>query len=206
MPSRQYIPSHPGRFFDLNLDSSRLYQGDVLSSKEIGLKDDNDDSSTPDFFMIITKTCDLSFDNQEINKTRSGSIVITPFRSLRSLVNRRMKIKKFINLIPLFSIFFKSSRKNIENIIKDKVSRFMFIPPDGKILTEPMVVDFGVSNYIDGHDPNEVSSVLGAKKIQLQSPFREKVAQRFALHYMSIGVDDLEIRKSEYVDNIKKNF
>ena len=205
--SSEYIPPNINDFFDKNIDRLHLYQGDILNSCDIGLKSEDDDSTVPDFYMIITKTCDLSFDNPQESITRGGIINLVPFRSLSSLTTPNNSIiKKVINFIPLISVFKTSTSSKVGNIVKDKISRFMFVPPDGIILIEPMVVDFGLTTQIDGHDTTETSRLLKTKKLQLRSPFREKVAQRFAWHYMSIGINDSEIRNNNYINNLKKGF
>ena len=82
----------------------------------------------------------------------------------------------------------------------------MFFPPDGNIFKEPMILDFDFPQALDGGNEEEVKNALHSKVLQLNSPFREKVSQRFALHYSSIGVEDDEIRDKNYIKSIQKEF
>ncbi len=97
----------------------------------------------------------------------------------------------------------KLKETNVDKIIQNKISKFMFLPPDGKVFSVPMIVDFDIVNQLDGSNQKEVKSVLNSKVLQLASPFREKIAQRFADHYSNIGIDDEEIKDRNYLKAIK---
>ena len=210
--SANYTPANTNDFFSPP-DKEVLFQGDIVYSRECGLKD-TDDDHYPDYYMIITKTCDLSFDKQLSKITRAEVINLLPCQALeiwnkifKTHSNASLAFPKIINLLSLTSVFRELSNKNIiDNMIKDKISKFMFIPPDGRILKEPMILDFDLLNTIDGDDEKRVRELLNSKKLQLCSPFREKVAQRFGLHYMSIGMNDYSIRDEFYRRNIRNNF
>ena len=58
-----------------------------------------------------------------------------------------------------------------------------------------MIIDYDLITILNG---DIAKKMLEGKKLQLSSPFREKVAQRFALHYMSIAIDDEYIKQSTY--------
>jgi len=79
----------------------------------------------------------------------------------------------------------------------------MFLPPDGNVLKEPMIVDFDLIFPVLGEN---IERVLDAKKLQLSSPFRERLSQRFALHYSSIGIDDNEVKNSNYRKGLTEYF
>ena len=80
----------------------------------------------------------------------------------------------------------------------------MYLPPDGEVIVEPSVIDFELLTTIEGDNAEEVGKLLNAKKLQLNSPFREHIAQRFALHYSGIGIKDKHIKDKEYINKIKK--
>lgn len=212
--TNHFTPPNISDFFS-SLSANELFQGDIVSARDIGLKDENDDETFPDFYMIITKTCDLSFDDNHIQKTRSGIISLIPLFNikllnpilLRFLKKNILAPTRKVNLIPvvkLINAFSGQKIEKIDSIVKNQISKFMFLPPDGNILTEPMVIDFESFSQIDGESSIEVGRLLLAKKIQLTSPFRELIAQRFASHYSNIGINDQHIKQKEYVIKIKE--
>ena len=212
-----FVPTHKNVFYSEIVKSNiSLSQGDILDAKTLGLKIEND-SYSPDYWMIITKSCDLVL-NCDSFIVRKKNISIVPLIAIkiiykilkRDFTKEISKVSSKIVLIAvhkLFSIFLNHNKKGeIDNLIKDRVSKFMFLPPDGVILKEPMLIDFDIVSQINGNEQSEVKKVLQAKVLQVNSPFREKVAQRFAMHYSSIGVLDDEIREEKYVNNLKKSF
>jgi len=104
---------------------------------------------------------------------------------------------------------FSESNKSIINtnkisdLLNDKITKLMFLPPDGNVLKEPMIVDFDLIFPVLGEN---IERVLDAKKLQLSSPFRERLSQRFALHYSSIGIDDNEVKNSNYRKGLTEYF
>ena len=181
---------------------------DLLIEKEI---------ISPDYWMIITKDCDLSFDDPSIKKTRNENISIFPIFDF--ILFKKLLIRKNINFfekinskIIINAIFIISkvlpliSANKIDNLIKNNISRFMYLPPDGEILKEPMLIDFDITHQLDGGIEEEVNKVLISKLLQLKAPFKHIIAQRFALHYSSIGLEDKFIRDKSYIKNIKELF
>ncbi len=212
-----FVPEDKNVFYsEIIKTKDSLFQGDILDAEIVGLKNENDLYS-PDYWMIITKSCDLVLDSNSLT-IRKKNLSIIPLIALnliykilrRDFVKDVSKVSNRILLIAvhkLFSIFLNHNKKDeIDYLIKDRISKFMFLPPDGTILKEPMLIDFDMVIQINGNEQEEVKKVLQAKVLQLNSPFREKVAQRFALHYSSIGVMDDEIRDKKYVNNLKKSF
>jgi hypothetical protein len=206
------IPSNISSFYSNAIDKTALFQGDIIRADGVGLKESNRDCN-PDYWMIITKNCDLVF--IEANLPRRQNISIIPLFTiniLQKLLNKdllialsRVRRKMVFMAIYKISRAFGNLKKSlIENLVQNKVSKFMFLPPDGKEFDEPMIIDFDIVIQLDGSDPQEVERVLKSKIIQLVSPFRERVAQRFAEHYFSIGIDDEEIRDREYVKKLKE--
>jgi len=212
-----FIPEDTNVFYSKIIKANNsLFQGDILDAKILGLKNENDLYS-PDYWMIITKSCDLvlDFDSLTIRKKSLSIIPLIALKLIYKIIRRDFikdvsRVSNRILLIAvhkLFSIFLKHNKKDeIDYLIKDRISKFMFLPPDGITLKEPMLIDFDMVVQINGNDQEEVKKVLQAKVLQLNSPFREKVAQRFAMHYSSIGVMDDEIRDKKYVNNLKKSF
>lgn len=210
MSFNKYIPANTYDFF-MTPNYKMLYQGDILDSTTLGLKDP-ENTMSPDFWLIISKSCDLVIDDS-LMKTRKGNVSIIPiykFAILTLFKHRYTKkllesINRKIVILPLISIYNNSAinKKNINNIISDKVTRFQFLPPDGHVLKEPYIVDFDLVSQLDGFDSDTLKSILDSKKLQLMSPFREKIAQRFAFHYSSIGINDSTIKSDDYLDNLK---
>lgn len=190
-----------------------LYQGDIIKANGIGLEDLCDETY-PDYWMIITKNCDLTF--TEPLKTRKGNISIVPIFALKILqkiygkdllnIISRLRMKLVFMAIWRLSKAFKLEKlkeSQIDNLIKNKITKYMFLPPDGRIFNEPLIVDFDFVNQLNGSNSEEVKNVLNSKVLQLASPFREMVAQRFASHYSNIGIDDEEIMSRNYLKSIK---
>ena len=69
-----------------------------------------------------------------------------------------------------------------------------------------MLIDFDITHQLDGGVEDIVNNVLNSKLLQLKAPFKHRIAQRFALHYSSIGLDDKCIRDKSYIKNIKELF
>lgn len=212
-----FVPEDKNVFYSKIIKTNNsLFQGDILDAKIIGLKNESDLYS-PDYWMVITKSCDLVLDSNSLT-IRKKNLSIIPLIALkliykmfrRDFIKDISKVNNRILLIAvhkLFSIFLTHNKKDeIEYLIKDRISKFMFLPPDGTILKEPMLIDFDLVIQINGNEQAEVQKVIQAKILQLNLPFREKVAQRFAMHYSSIGVMDDEIRDKKYVSNLKKSF
>lgn len=212
-----FVPTDKNVFYSEIVKSNiSLSQGDILDAKTLGLKIEND-SYSPDYWMIITKSCDLvlNCDSLIVRKKNISIVPLIAIKIIYKILKRDFtkdisNVSSKIVLIAvhnLFSIFLNHNKKGeIDNLIKDRVSKFMFLPPDGVILKEPMLIDFDIVSQINGNEQSEVKKVLQAKVLQVNSPFREKVARRFAMHYSSIGVLDDEIREEKYVNNLKKSF
>ena len=214
MSENIYTPLNCSEFYSC-LNPRNLNQGDIIDAKGVGLKDPCDDDSYPDYYMIITKTCDLSFDGSHSVVTRSSIVNLLPcfgMEGLKKLLGRNMDAQYgastknvcLVSILSIFKAFQGTTVKKIDALMKDQISKFMFLPPDGNILKEPMVIDFELFSRIDGSDEMAVTQLLSAKKLQLNSPFREKIAQRFALHYMSIAIDDSSIKDKGYIKRIKE--
>lgn len=216
-----FVPTNKEDFYE-PLSRNALQQCDIITAQGIGLKEEGNIYS-PDFWMIVSKDCDLVFDATTFSIRRSSSIFsLIPLLSFSLVKNIIIKRKKpFIELLglnninnrivliaahKLFDIFLKHQKKNdIDNLIRDRLSKFMLIPPDGTVFTQPMLLDFELIQNLDATDPEVVKSVVAAKSLQLKSPYRQKIIQRFGQHFTSIGVNDDFIRTSEYIRNIKDN-
>lgn len=208
-------PSNITSFYLPTINNSILYQGDIIVGKKTGLEE-FEDESYPDYWMIITKNCDLTL--SYTLTTRKEDISIIPLFTLKYLlricenellytISRSRKKVVLMAVWKLSKIFGlgKLSESNIKNLIENKITKFMYLPPDGDIFNEPMIVDFDLLSHLDGSSQKEVKSVLNAKVLQLASPFRERVAQRFANHYSNIGVDDEEIRDKPYIATLRNH-
>jgi len=206
------IPSNISAFYSDFTDKSKLFQGDIIRSDGIGLKQDGD-SYSPDYWMIITKDCDLVLSETGLPRKQNISLLpLFAIKILESLYYRdlRNSLSRLRNRIVIMAIwnfskaFGKISRSHIDNLVRDKISKFMFLPPEGKIFNEPMIIDFDLVMQLDGSSKDEVEKVIASKVLQLVSPYRERISQRFAEHYSSIGIDDEEIRNKAYVKAIKQ--
>ncbi len=195
------------------IKKNTLYQGDIIKADGIGLGDLKDETY-PDYWMIITKSCDLTL--SETLKTRKENISIIPLFALKilqkiyekDLLNNisRLRMKLVFMAVWKISKVFnlgKLTESNIDKLIQNKITKYMYLPPDGEVFSAPMIIDFDHVNQLDGSNRKEVESVLNSKILQLASPFREKVAQRFADHYSSIGIDDEEIMDRNYLKAVK---
>lgn len=206
-----YAPSNICVFYKGASNKEALFQGDIIKAETIGFKLLGELRS-PDFWLIITKSCDLQFINNE-RKTKSRVISLVPLFILRCLNVFYLKdfLDRFRGKCPVVLIalmrltLLELKAEDIEAIIRDRMSKFMYLPPDGAILTEPMIIDFECIKQINSHDLKDVENLLRGKVLELASPFREKVAQNFARHYSQIGVEDDEIREKSYKDELKKH-
>jgi hypothetical protein len=208
------IPADITSFYS-KTNKAILLQGDIISAEKVGIKEDN--PLSPDYWIIISKSCDLSFRKGQNIISRGGAnlLPLLSFKLLKQLFKRDLEkitkgIKGKVVLLPLVD-FSKATNSivNVEQIdalIKDDLSKFMFIPPDGEILKEPVIVDFDLVERLDGSNEEETQLILDSKVLQLATPFKEKLAQRFALHYMSIGIDDDEIRDKGYKTKLKEYY
>lgn len=207
-----FVPDNVDDFYT-RIEKNKLYQGDILNARIIGLKKENSKYS-PDYWMIITKSCDLVIE-EDFKKTRKGNISVIPLLKLFLLPSRFRKyldiiysnfLKKIV-IVPLINIFKNSAvkKKNIDSLVRGKITRFFFLPPDGNVLSSPMIIDFDIIKNMDATDETIFRNVLKAKEAQLSSPFREKIAQHFALHFASIGINDQYIRDKKYINRIKEN-
>ncbi len=190
-------------------ETNILYQGDILSATDIGMKDD---VNSPDFWLIITKSCDLVYRNGEKKLKNDGVSILGmfSFKKYFELIRKKYIIKPktdYLGKIVIAGVLkFSESTKSItkkeqiDALIEDKITKLMFLPPDGNVFTEPMILDFDLVFPLSGED---VEKITKAKKIQLSSPFRERVSQRFALHYSSIGIDDQNVKDKTYRANLK---
>lgn len=198
--NKEVFYSHP--------DRTLLLQGDVISATAFPLEDCT--VLSPSFWMIITKSCDLELSENYI--TRHQNISVLPLFSYTSwqsffsnkLSNSLFNIQKRIVFLAIWKLTsFIKKTSSVDNLLKNNISKFMFLPPDGTIFEEPMIIDFDMVVFYDGGDKELVEMVIGSKVLQLTSPFRERVAQRFASHYSEIGIDDKEIRDRQYAKELK---
>ena len=210
-----FIPNNTEPFYYPTANKNILYQGDIIEGRRTGLEDLTDETY-PDYWMIITKSCDLIL--SETLTTSKENISIVPLftlKYLKEICKEKLSytmstLRRKIVLMAVWRIsekfgFGKLKDSEIGNIIKDRVSKFMYLPPDGNVFSEPMIIDFDLINPLDGSNQEGVRGVLNAKVLQLATPFREKVAQRFAYHYSNIGIDDKEIRDKPYVKALIKH-
>lgn len=198
------VPPNVNSFYSSKLDKTTLYQGDILRADGVGLK--TSDEFSPDYWMIITKSCDLVIMDGLPRKQNVSIFALFSFPMLHklfksSLIDAIPKKKIVVMAISQISKVFCANQ--VENLIKNRITKFMFLPPDGKVFNEPMIIDFDLVTQLDGSAYEEVQNVLGSKVLELASPFRERIAQRFAEHYCTIGIDDVFIRQKEYVKSLK---
>ena len=201
-------------FYAEQPDQAALFQGDILSAEKLNIKEQGV-SGSPDYWLIISKSCDLQFRIGAQLKVKNALISMLPLvpltthfqlrtRDFRRLVERA---RAKVILIAIWNIFEKLNvPKQIEALVKDQISRFMFLPADGVILKEPAVIDFEWVVQENAVTEEQVKGILAAKVLELKSPVREKIAQRFGLHYSQIGVDDDEFRAKPYTDLLKKTY
>lgn len=206
-----YVPKDRHVFFKDVPSKGALFQGDIIRAEAIGFKSSSEIRS-PDFWLIITKSCDLQFINQE-RTTKCRIISLVPMFILRCLnvfylqdFLDRFRGKCPIVLLALTKLkLLELNADDIDRIIKDMMTKFMYLPPDGTILTEPMIVDFELIKQINSNNPQDVDKLLKGKVLELASPYREKMAQNFARHYSQIGVEDNEIRTKAYKNELKQH-
>jgi len=194
------------------IDKNVLYQGDIISAQEMDLKNSE---NSPDYWLIITKSCDLAFrDNQKKVKNDVCSLLgIYTIKKHFDLIKSKYFTKPkndFLGRVVMAGVLkFSESTKSInkkeqlKELVDDKITKLMFLPPDGSVLNEPMIIDFDLIFPCLGEN---IEQILNAKKLQLSSPFRERLSQRFALHYSSIGIDDNEVKSPAYREELKKYF
>ena len=203
------VPNNLHDFY-VNIEKDVLYQGDILDAKTIDLKIDNS-ASSPDHWLIITKSCDLVIDKIKGN-LRKNHVSIIPLLKISTLIdilfprNPSLNLFRKIVILPIFKIIHlpKFGYKLVTEILSDRYTKWQFIPPDGQVFNEPRVVDFDLVKFLDGAEMEILQKILLAKKLQLASPFREKIAQRFANHYSSIGINDNDIKSDVYKEKLKK--
>ncbi|MEZ4887807.1 MAG: hypothetical protein R3E32_23960 [Chitinophagales bacterium] len=204
-----FVPTKKEVFYKQKT-SSVLYQGDIIGAKEIGLKIEDDNS--PDFYMIISANCDLVCNTQRNRLptfiTIVGLLHISIFKKLfyKKFLSYFKDSSKIVSILPIHSFIDFINKKNVDNIIHDKISKYMYLPPDGIVLKDPMIIDF---DFIENYNASEIdlfNKLLNGKKLELSSPFREKIALRFCNHYSRIGIDDDELRSKEYKDKIKGKY
>lgn len=204
------VPTNIRDFYS-SCDATTLYQGDVLDAKTLGWWKPDAEYS-PHHWMIITKNCDLVID-PETRQMRRQTLSLLPLvatRLLPRLFSRdAAKILAAANgklaLLPVFRLLLIPDIKKdaIDNIISGKVSRFFFLPPDGAVLVEPSIIDFDIVRQLGSLETGVIDRTLNSKRLQLSSPLREAIAQRFGLHYSSIGLQDDEIRSKDYRKLVK---
>ena len=68
------IPSNISSFYSNAIDKAVLFQGDIIRADGVGLKELNRDCD-PDYWMIITKNCDLAFIESKLPRKQNISIV-----------------------------------------------------------------------------------------------------------------------------------
>lgn len=205
-----FVPDNIKSFYD-SLDKNRLLQGDIVRAEKIGIKEETNICS-PDFWMIITKTCDLTLEADFTTRRKIVSCMpliglnILKLLYQKDILHILQRMRKKIVLLPVFSFvekFAKIKVESVDSLLKNQISKFMYLPPDGTVLTEPTVIDFDITTQLDGSDPREVNNIISSKVLQLTSPFRERMAQRFAEHYATIGIDDDSIKSKEYCKQLK---
>lgn len=204
------IPPDTSIYFG-TADSGQLFQGDIVSGREIGMDWEN----APEYWLIITKSCDLVFrgDQKKVKNDVCALLGVYTLQKQLNLIKRKYFVKPkngFLGRVVLAGILrFSESTSaitntnHIDNLVEDKITKFMLLPPDGTVFTEPMIVDFDLIHPLSGE---EIEAVLMAKKLQLSSPFRERLSQRFAAHFFSIGIDDNEVKSPSYREKLKKHF
>ena len=104
-----FVPDNVDDFYT-KLEKDKLYQGDILNAKIIGLKKENSEYS-PDYWMIITKSCDLVIEEDfKRTSTRTTSKRCTTKNARNCDTGRKRNLKTKItdnsNIFPYF-IFFK---------------------------------------------------------------------------------------------------
>lgn len=151
-------PSNITSFYLPTINNGILYQGDIIVGKKTGLEE-FEDESYPDYWMIITKNCDLTL--SYTLTTRKEDISIIPLFTLKYLlricekellytISRSRKKVVLMAVWKLSKIFGlgKLSESNIKNLIENKITKFMYLPPDGDIFNEPMIVDFDLLSHL----------------------------------------------------------
>lgn len=210
-----FTPSNTEPFYYPTPNKSILYQGDIIEGRRTGVEDLTGETY-PGYWMIITKSCDLNLSKAlTISKENISILPVFTIKHLKKICEEKSSytmsaLRRKVVLMAVWKISEKFGIGKLEgseigNIIKDRVSKFMYLPPDGNVFSEPMIIDFDLINTLDSSNQEAVKGVLNAKMLQLATPFREKVAQRFAYHYSNIGIDDREIRDKPYVKAIIKH-
>ncbi|MEW6381717.1 MAG: hypothetical protein AB1611_19235 [bacterium] len=172
------IPSNISSFYSNAIDKNALFQGDIIRAVGVGLKEPNRDGD-PDYWMIITKNCDLVFVEPKLPRKQNISIIpLFTINILRKLfdkdiltaLSRARKKMVFMAIYKISRAFGNLKKSHIDSLVQNKISKFMFLPPDGKEFDEPMIIDFDIVVQLDGSNPQEVERVLKSKAIQLVSP------------------------------------
>lgn len=201
------IPSNTSDFYSAPAHAD-LFQGDIFPATAAGLKKEGAPRS-PDYWIIITKTCDLQSETD--GTLRKQNMAVLPMLNLKSMSNRNgswfmavRNLPKFVVLGILNLVASRNLKVNqLDMLLENKMTRYQFLPPDGTVLQEPMIIDFNIIHVLDGSDAELIQNIRTGKILQLSSPFRERVAQRFAAHYADIGVNDDELKTKEYKKTIK---
>lgn len=77
-----FVPEDKNVFYSKIIKANNsLFQGDILDAKIIGLKNESDLYS-PDYWMVITKNCDLVLDSNSLT-IRKKNLSIIPLIALK---------------------------------------------------------------------------------------------------------------------------
>ncbi len=172
-----YVPSNVEDFFSKETNRTSLFQGDIMNSEILNLHEEGNEYS-PNYWMVITKNCDLVI-NEDKNSTRKRSLTLIPLISFKLLnlilkrnfysdcegVNSRIVLVAVHNLFKVFRDHYKKT--DLDNLIKNRISKFMFLPPDGEVLKEPMLIDFDIIHPLESNSSESVSNLLKAKILEL---------------------------------------
>lgn len=202
-------------FYSSDVSRQELFQGDILNARKLKLKTDSTEVYEPDFWMVITKTCDLQISDGNLRGKSVGLVALISRKLISCLMKKKLEdelsgIKNRVvvaavhKLFKVYQDYHKAS--DIDSLIKGQISRFFFLPANNKELTEPMFIDFELIEVLPALDNGSAKFFLDAKTAQLNTPFRERVAQKFGLHYSSIGIEDDEIRDKQFAKDLKKGF
>lgn len=209
------IPENINNFYS-ECNNNSLFQGDIISAKKTHFVEDDVDGIYPDYFIIITKSCDLVFRTGCIEvKGIIQTLPLISFNLARKIFKRDFESlqKSYRKRVLTLAVMKFSEVRNyitnsdqINSIIDNKMSRFMFLPPDGKVLKEPMIIDFDYILPIDGRIEENVKELMKGKQLQLSSPFREQYSQNFGKHFSQIGINDSEIKDKTYRATVKEHY
>lgn len=86
--SPMLIPSNISSFYSNAIDKDALFQGDIIRADGVGLKGPNE-GCKPDYWMIITKNCDLVFMEPKLPRKQNISIIpLFTIKILQKLFDR----------------------------------------------------------------------------------------------------------------------